>query len=342
MKRLLNTLYVTTQSSYLAKEGETVSVRVERETKLRVPIHALDGIVCFGRVSASPQLLALCGERDVTVAFMSEQGRFRARVVGPVSGNVLLRREQYRLADTPAATAEIARSVLIAKVANCRTSLQRALREREQESNADLTTAVEELAVVGRRLAACDDLDQLRGLEGEAARVYFGVFDQMVRVHRGEFFLRERSRRPPLDKLNALLSFLYTLLAHDTVSALEGVGLDPQVGFLHRDRPGRPSLALDLMEELRPLLADRLSLTLINRRQISPERFTVSESGGVLMDEKTRKTVIQAYQQRKRDTLTHPFLEEKMEVGLLPHAQAMLLARRLRGDLEGYPPFLWK
>ena len=343
MKRLLNTLFVTTQGAYLAREGETVLVRVERETKLRVPIHTLGGIVCFGQVSCSPALMGLCGEKDVLISFMSHRGRFLARVQGPVSGNVLLRREQYRRADDPEASAEIARTVVAAKIANCRTVLLRATRDRPTDPNAP---ALEQAA---RRLAGSLDqvrrplgLDVARGVEGEAARTYFGVFDHLIAAQKEAFFFHGRSRRPPLDNVNALVSFLYTMLVHDVTSALEGVGLDPAVGSLHRDRPGRPGLALDLMEEFRPFLPERLALSLINRQQIKPEGFRTSETGAVEMDDATRKTVLVAWQERKQEEITHPFLEEKVAVGLLPHVQAMLLARHLRGDLDAYPPFLWK
>ena len=343
MRQLLNTLFVTTQGAYLSREGEAVLVRVEHENKLRVPIHTLGGIVCFGQVSCSPPLMELCGDRNVAISFLSEQGRFYARVHGPVSGNVLLRREQYRRADIEAVSSEIARAVVIAKIANCRTVLLRAVRDRP---DAPEVVAIE---AASRRLARLLDelrqpapLEVVRGREGDAARTYFEVFDHLIAAQKEDFFFRERSRRPPLDNVNALLSFFYTLLAHDVTAALEAVGLDPAVGFLHRDRPGRPSLALDLMEEFRPIFADRLALSLINRQQIRGKGFRKTESGAVMMDDATRKEVLVAYQKRKQEEIQHPFLNEKLGVGLLPHVQAMLLARYLRGDLDGYPPFFWK
>ena len=342
MKRLLNTLYVTTQGAYLAHEGESVLVRVEHETRLRVPIHTLGGIVCFGQVSCSPPLLGLCGDRDVTVSFLTEYGRFLARVQGPVSGNVLLRREQYRRADDEKVSAEIARAIVIAKVANSRIVLLRGARERPEAAATVLSEAAHHLADILTSLQEPAALDTVRGREGEAARVYFSVFDHLIAAQKGDFFFRERNRRPPLDNVNSLLSFLYTLLAHDVVSALETVGLDPAVGYLHRDRPGRPGLALDLMEEFRPFLADRLTLSLINRQQIRGKGFNRTETGAVQMDDQTRKEVLVAYQKRKQEEIQHPFLGEKVEVGLLPHVQALLLARYLRHDLDGYPPFLWK
>jgi CRISP-associated protein Cas1 len=343
VKRHGNTLYVTTQGAYLAKEGEAVAVRLESETRLRVPIHNLGGIVCFGQVAVSPFLLGFCGERGVAVSWLTEHGRFLGRFAGPVSGNVLLRREQYRRSDDLAASAELARAFVTAKVANSRTRLFRALRDRpEGPGTAALQAAGQELGRCLQALREALPLDTVRGIEGQAARAYFAVFDSLITQQKDAFFFRERSRRPPLDAMNALLSFLYTLLRHDTTSALETVGLDPAVGWLHRDRPGRPSLALDLQEELRAPLADGLALSLVNLRQVTADRFTRHESGGVVMDDATRKTVLVAYQKKKEETIVHPFLGEKTTVGLLPHLQALLLARSLRGDLDGYPPFLWK
>lgn len=342
MKRLLNTLFVTTQGAYLSKTGETVLVNVEKETKLRVPIHNLGSIVCFGNVGCSPFLMGLCGERNVTLSFLSQHGRFLARVHGPVHGNVLLRREQYRRADDAGACEQVARAIVTAKVANCRIVLQRSVRDKPELAQTGITRAQEEMLSHLQELQNVEDMDRIRGIEGIAASAYFGVFDHLIAANKDHFFFRERSRRPPMDNVNALLSFLYTLLVHDVESALEAVGLDPGVGFLHRDRPGRPGLALDLMEELRPYLADRLALSLINRQQVKASGFAKQEAGAVMMDDDTRKTVLVAWQERKKEEITHPFIQEKMQVGLLPHVQAMLLARHLRGELEGYPPFLWK
>lgn len=343
MKQLLNTLYVTTQGAYLAREGEAVAVRVEKETKLRVPIHTLSSIVCFGNVSCSPFLMGLCGESNVALAFLTESGRFLARVHGPVSGNVLLRREQYRWADLEPRASEVARPVVLAKIANCRTVLLRALREKtDAEGVDDLEQAAKRLGWLLQTVAGAAGLEEIRGHEGDAARVYFGVFDRLIAASKDEFFFRGRNRRPPLDNMNALLSFVYTLLTHDITAALETVGLDPAVGFLHRDRPGRPSLALDLMEELRPVIADRLALSLVNRRQVQGSGFKKAESGGVTMDEATRKEVLVAYQKRKQEEIQHPFLNERVAFGMTMHVQAMLLARFVRGDLDGYPSFLWK
>ena len=343
MKRLLNTLYVTTPEAWLSREGETIRVEVEGEKRLQVPIHNLGSIVCFGQQVLSAPLMELCTQRNVTLTFLSRSGRFMGRVHGPVSGNVLLRREQYRRADSVSGSLEIARSVVAAKVANARGVLQRTLRERDEEAmKTALSKAIRRLGEILTDIPTAPDLDTLRGHEGEGARVYFQVFDHLIFHEKEAFYFRERNRRPPLDNMNALLSFIYTLLTHDTVSALEGVGLDPAVGYLHRERPGRPSLALDLIEELRPPLADRLALALVNRRQVKPSGFIKQESGAVWMDEDTRKEVLVAYQKRKQEEITHPFLGEKIAVGLLPHVQSLLLARHLRGDLEVYPPYFWK
>ena len=343
MKRLLNTLYVTTQGAYLHHEGKSVLVSVDGEVKLRVPVHTLQGIVCFGRVSLSPSLMGLCAEHQVSTSFLSHNGRFLARVVGPVSGNVLLRREQYRRADNLKESAEIARALVMAKINNSRVVLQRALRSHPQEpADSELASVINHLACLLKGLESPQPLDTVRGIEGEAARKYFEVFDHLIITQKEDFFFRERNRRPPLDNMNALLSFLYTLLAHDVTSALESVGLDPAVGFLHRDRPGRPGLALDIMEEFRPYFADRLALSLVNLKQVNGQGFQRTETGAVLMDEDTRKAVVVAYQNRKQEEITHPFLREKIAVGLLPYSQALILSRYLRGDVDGYPPFIWK
>jgi len=339
MRKLLNTLYVTIPHAYLSKDGETVLVQVERETRLRVPIQTLEGIVCIGLVSMSPPLMGFCAEHNVGVSYLTEHGRFLARIQGKIHGNVLLRREQYRRSDNAEASSAIARSVLLAKVANCRTSLLRSARER---TSATLDAACVQLGQSLRLLESAETLEILRGLEGDAAKTYFSVFDEMILQQKNDFHLGERSRRPPLDNVNALLSFLYVLLAHDVASALESVGLDPAVGFLHRDRPGRASLALDLMEELRPVLADRLALSLINRRQVTAAGFSRSDSGGVTMNDTTRKEVLVAWQTRKLEEIVHPFLNERIPFGLIPYAQALLLARYLRGDMDSYPSYFWR
>ncbi len=342
MKKHGNTLYVTIQGTYLSKNGETVDVLQDNSSLLRVPLHTLDSIVCFGQVSVSPFLMGACAERDVAVSFLTENGRFLACVRGPVSGNVLLRREQYRRADDLKSSAEMAGSFLAGKIANSRSILRRAARDHPDRMNADaVSEAADRLTGCLRQMRGVA-LDGLRGIEGDASRHYFGVFGELITRDRDEFPFKVRSRRPPLDRVNCLISFLYTILCHDCRSALESVGLDPQVGFLHRDRPGRPSLALDLMEEFRAFICDRLALSLINLGQVKPGGFRFSGSGAVLMDDVTRKAVLVAYQKRKQDVVEHPFMKEKMPIGLLFHVQAALLARRLRGDLDGYPAFIIK
>lgn len=343
MKKFLNTLYVTTQGAYLNKDGEAVVVNVEKEVKLRVPVHTLGGIVCFGNVMCSPFLMHHCAENNVAVGFLSENGKFLARVQGPVNGNVLLRREQYRKADDKQMSAAIARSVVLGKASNARTVIQRALRDHGDKEGMDqLENAVKRLGALMTLLAGEKDLDSVRGREGDISRTYFSVFDRLIVAQKEDFFFKERNRRPPMDNMNALLSFVYTLLAHDCTGALEAVGLDPQVGFLHRDRPGRPSLALDLMEEFRPFFADRLALSLVNMKQVQGKGFRRTESGAVEMDDETRKTVLVEYQKRKQEELTHPFVEETGSLGIFFHLQAQLMARHIRGDLDGYPPFVWK
>jgi len=343
MRKLLNTLYVNTQDAYLARDGETVQVRIDREVRFQIPIHNLEGIVVFGHSGVSPALIGLCAERGVALTFLTEHGRFLARLVGPISGNVLLRRRQYHLADDPAASLCLASAFVTAKIANARSVLRRCIRDHEHAvAVRDILRATETLTVLIGRAQSAQSIDDLRGIEGEAARTYFSVFDHLITDQKSDFFFRGRSRRPPLDRVNALLSFVYTLLLHDTRSALEAVGLDPAVGFLHKERPGRMSLALDAMEELRPSLADRLVLSLINRRQVTAKGFVVRETGAVTMDEDTRKTVLVAWQKRKQEKIRHPYLNENILVGLLPYAQSLLLARFLREDLDGYPPFFWK
>lgn len=346
MRRQLNTLYVTTEGAWLRKDGANIVMEVEGEVRARLPVHMLESLVCFGRVLVSPPLLGYCAEQGITTCFLTPNGKFLARVEGPVSGNVLLRREQYRRTDDPAACVAIVRHILLGKLHNQRAVLGRALRDHgdklEEPHHAALTRAHLRLARISDKLHTIASVDLLRGLEGEAAQAYFGVFGHLVRVDHPDMQFSLRSRRPPLDAFNALLSFLYTLVTHDCRSALEGVGLDPAVGFLHRDRPGRPSLALDLLEEFRPLMADRLALSLVNLRQVTERDFQKLDNGAVLLREEARKQVLTVYQERKREDLRHAFLNEKAPIGLFPFLQAQLLARHLRGDLDAYPPFLWK
>lgn len=343
MKKHLNTLFVTTDGAYLAKQGQSILVRVEKETRLRVPLHNLDGVVCFGRVGLSPAIMGACAEANVTISLLTQYGRFLAAVVGYSPGNVLLRREQYRVADDEAKSCCVARSIVAGKIANARSVLMRAVRDRSNAAgDCPFATTIQKMAGQLEMVRYCESLAEVRGVEGEAARGYFGVFDHLIGGGKPDFSFAGRVRRPPTDPVNALLSFLYTILTHDARSACESAGLDAAVGLLHRDRPGRPSLALDLIEEFRPFLVDRLVLSLVNRRQVAPSGFRKTESGAVEMDDKTRKQVLTAYQKRKQDTITHPFLNEKTTVGLLIHLQARLLARHLRGDLDAYPPFVWR
>ncbi len=346
MRRHLNTLYVTTEDAWLSKDGENAVVKADGKECGRVPMHLLGGIVCFGAVGATPALLGHCADLGVCFSFMSRNGRFLARVEGPVSGNVLLRRSQYRATDDGAMNTAMVRHLVTGKILNQRTVVRRALRDHGENSAGEtrdrLKACERRLTDAVQRGTRAHGADNLRGIEGEAARVYFEAFSDLVRSEEPAFRFCRRSRRPPLDPMNALLSFLYALLVHDCRSALETTGLDPAVGFLHRDRPGRPSLALDLMEELRPVLADRLALSLVNRRQLSAGDFDAALSGAITLREDARKTVLIAYQERKKDEIMHPFLKEKTTFGLVPFVQAMLMARWLRGELDGYPPFLWR
>ncbi|ARN56662.1 CRISPR-associated endonuclease Cas1 [Sedimentisphaera salicampi] len=339
---MLNTLFVTTQGAYLSKKGDTVLVNIDREVKLRVPIHTLSQITCFGQISMSPFLMGLCGEKGVSVSFLTENGRFLARVNGPVSGNVLLRKAQFEFQQKNGKTSKLAGKFVTAKIANYRAVLQRALRDNPENKSDELNKASKYMKSSAFVALESESLDIIRGIEGEAARTYFSVFDHLILCQKEDFKFTSRSKRPPLDKINAMLSFAYTLLVNDVRSALESVGLDPAVGFLHSLRPGRPSLALDIMEELRPIFGDRLILSLINRKQITSSGFKKTESGAVEMNEETRKLLINAYQKRKQDEIIHPFTKEKIKFGLLPHLQAMLLARFLRAEMEDYPPYFWK
>jgi CRISPR-associated protein Cas1 len=346
MKKHLNTLFVTLEGAYLRKDGAAVEIRHEGESKLRVPLHNLDGIACFGwDISCSASLMAACAEAKVSLSFHTPHGKFLACSNGFTSGNILLRREQYRRADHEPASVAIAANMIAAKLANTRQVLMRAARdhgEKSAERAIALTQAADFLAVRISLISRATSLETLRGIEGDSAAAYFAVFPHLMTNHDPSIAINGRSRRPPLDPVNALLSFLYVLLMHDCRSALESCGLDPQCGFLHRDRPGRPSLALDLMEEFRAFLADRAALSLINRQQITPRDFDIKENGAVLLKDDSRKKVLTAWQERKQDEITHPFLDEKTTVGLLPHLQARLLARHLRGDIDAYPAFLMR
>ena len=343
MKQLLNTLFVTSEDIYLSLEGENVLANREKEVIARYPLHTLQTIVSFSYSGASPALMGACAQRGIGLAFCTPRGRFLARVCGESSGNVLLRREQYRIADDSQRSCEIARNMIFGKLSNGASSIQRTLRDHAPRvADCGLEDAARKVKELLPLVLEVSDLEALRGLEGVGAAAYFGVFDHLLLNRKEDFFFHGRNRRPPLDRVNAMLSFAYSLLAHDCASALESVGLDAYVGFLHRDRPGRESLALDLMEELRPCMADRFVLTLVNNRVVKPEDFQVQDRGAVLLTDEGRKKFLKAWQERKRDILTHPYLNEKMSWGLIPYVQALLLARYIRGDLDAYPPFLWK
>ena len=340
---LLNVLYVQTQGAVLHLDHDTVRVEADNETKLRAPLLRLSGIVVFGQVTITPFLIQRCAEDGRSIVWLDRHGRFKARVEGPTRGNVLLRRAQHLALSDPEHPWRIARQMVAAKIQNSRQLLLRAAREAASDDDRTVLAATaEQCADVLRRLREAQSLDVVRGAEGEAARAYFQAFGYMVRVDRERFAPDGRTRRPPLDRMNALLSFLYALLRNECASALEGVGLDPQVGYLHALRPGRPALALDLMEELRPVLADRLALTLVNRRQLQAEDFEEMPGGAVQLTETGRRTVLVAYQRRKEEEVEHRVLKQKVPLGLIPHVQARLLARHLRGDLKDYPPFLYR
>ena len=343
MRKLLNTLFVTTPDAYLSRDGENVVVKVENSERFRIPVHNIEGIVSFGFLGASPSLMALCAERKVALSFVSDYGRFLGRVSGSVSGNVLLRREQYRVADDEFRSLALARLFIAGKITNSKTVLQRAIRDHSGRLNiVALEEAIAKLVIKQKQTLKARHANELRGYEGEAAMVYFSVFDHLILHQKEDFFMEGRSRRPPLDYVNAMLSFAYTLLMHEVRAALESVGLDPCVGFMHVDRPGRQSLALDMMEELRPFFADRLVLSLINRKQVAGNGFVKQPAGGVIMDDATRKEFITAWQKRKQEEIIHPFLEERIPIGLLPYSQALLMSRYLRGDLDNYPVFINK
>jgi len=341
MQPLLNTLFVTTQGAYLKKDHERIAIELPEGQHKELPLLHLDSLVLFGRVMLTPALLRWCGENGRQVTFLDRHGRFYGRLVGPKSGNVLLRLDQYRLAGQPDQAVHLARNIVAGKIHNCRNSLLRSRRDSNSDQDRErLQQTADHLAASLQALPAKSDLDQVRGAEGDAARAYFGALSNMIVADREHFTFEARVRRPPTDPVNSLLSFLYAILLHDCVAAAEGVGLDPQVGYLHAPRPGRPSLALDLMEELRPVLADRLALTLINRQQVQPDDFQRREGGAVTITDKARKTILQAYQRRKKQEVQHETLRRSVQLGLVPHLQARLLARTIRRDMEQYPPFI--
>lgn len=343
MKRLLNTLYITSPDRYLSLDGENVVILEKNEVVGRLPLHNLEMIVTFGYTGASPALMGACASRNIGLVFLSGNGRFLARVVGEVYGNVTLRKEQYRRSEQEDQSLWIAKNCILGKVYNSRWILERAARDYPIRLDTEkLRNKSGYLASSLLKIRDCKSASELRGLEGEAASVYFSAFDDLILQQKEDFHFAGRNRRPPTDEVNAMLSFAYTLLTSMCASALETVGLDPYVGFFHTDKPGRKSLALDLVEELRSIMADRFVLTMINRKTINKDGFLRKENGAVVMNDQARKIFLAAWQKKKQDMITHPFLGEKVEWGMVPFAQAMLLARYLRGDLEEYPPFFWK
>lgn len=343
MKKLLNTLYVTSESSYLALDGENVVVLDGGHEVGRLPLHNLEGIVSFGYRGTSPALMGACAERNISLCYLTPQGKFLARVTGKIKGNVILREQQYESFLDEDKSLGIAQNCIVGKIHNARWVLERATRDHSMQIDVErVKKASEYLKNSLDYVRNCKSKEELRGFEGEAAKVYFGVFNELILQQKKDFNFQGRNRRPPLDNVNALLSFVYTLLTNTITSALETVGLDPYVGYFHTERPGRVSLSLDLIEELRPVLAERFVLSLINKKMITKKNFKKKENGAVLMDDVARKIVLTEWQNKKKETITHPFLKEKVEWGMVPYVQAMLLARYLRGDLDGYPSFLWK
>lgn len=338
MRILLNTLYVTTPEAYLSKDGLNVVVSVKQDEVFRIPVHNIEQIVTFGYMGASPGLMKLCADNGVGLTFLSPQGRYISRSQGPIRGNVLLRKAQYRLSDEPSYALHLSKLFIAGKIQNYRNILRRFVRDNGSDEAVEI--AAESLLRCKRKVLNADNADSVRGIEGEAANYYFGVFPRLILNQKADFAFDGRNRRPPKDAVNAMLSFVYTLICNDMASALETVGLDPYVGFLHTLRPGRVSLALDMMEELRAYLGDRLVLSLINRKQISIKDFLKQGDEGIVMTDSGRKTIISAWQSRKREQITHPYLNEKVSIGLLPYIQSMLLARFIRRDLEDYPVFL--
>lgn len=343
MKKLLNTLYITSENKYLSLDGENVVIKEEGTELGRMPLHNLEMIVTFSRAGASPALMGKCADNNISIVFLTPSGSFLARVEGKTKGNVLLRKKQYEVAADEQESLKIARNTIVGKVYNGRWVIERTIRDHSLQTDAD------KLKIVSERLRdkipdirISNNKDQLRGIEGELASQYFSVFDELILQQKEDFYFHERNRRPPLDRVNALLSFVYTLLASMMAASLETVGLDPCVGFLHGDRPGRYSLALDMMEELRPALADRFVLRLINKRMVGKTDFIEKEDGAILLTDDARKRVLDEWQKRKQEQIIHPYLKEKIQWGMVPYMQAMFLARYLRGDIDAYPPFLWK
>lgn len=343
MRKLLNTLYVTSENSYLGLDGENVVVYDDKKEIGRVPLHNLEGIVSFGYRGTSPALMGACADKNISLCYLTPQGKFLARVTGKVKGNVILREQQFSSTKDEKISLEIAKTCILGKVYNARWVLERASRDHPMQIDVEAVKhASLQLKSFLEYIEAAKSMDQLRGYEGEAASIYFGVFDELILQQKKDFVFQGRNKRPPLDNVNAMLSFVYTLLTNQITSALETVGLDPYIGYMHTDRPGRASLSLDLIEELRAVMADRFVLSLINKKIVNGKNFTRKENGAVLMDADLRKKLLSEWQNKKKEIITHPYLKEKIEWGMVPYVQAMLLARFLRGDLDGYPVFLWK
>lgn len=343
MKKLLNTLYVTSENSYLGLDGENIVVYDDKKEIGRLPLHNLEGIVSFGYRGTSPALMGACVEKNISLCYLTPQGKFLARVTGKIKGNVVLRQQQFLSSRDEKISLDIAKNCILGKVYNARWILERAIRDHPMQIDVEaVKSSSVKLKEFLEYIQNANSIEQLRGYEGEAASIYFGVFDELILQQKKDFQFHGRNRRPSLDNVNAMLSFAYTLLNNQITSALEVVGLDPYVGFMHTDRPGRTSLSLDLIEELRAVMADRFVLSLINKKIVNGKNFTQKENGAVLMDFDTRKKLLSEWQNKKKEIITHPYLKEKIEWGMVPYVQAMLLARYLRGDLDAYPVFLWK
>lgn len=343
MKRLINTLYISNPDYYLSLDGENIVARMKDDEVGRIPLHNIDSIITFGYTGASPKLMGYCADKNISITFLSNNGKYLATICGQSKGNVILRKEQYRISDNPLMSVRIARNIVTGKIYNSKWVIERAIRDYQLRLDTDkLKEQSMYLSNALKNIRSIEQIEQLRGIEGEAASVYYSVFDDMILQQKDQFIFDKRNRRPPMDRVNAMLSFSYTLLMIMCRTALEAVGLDAYVGFMHTDRPGRASLALDIMEEMRAVFSDRFVLTLINKRIISASGFHEKENGAVIMDDETRKTVISAWQDKKQEQIIHPFLNEKIEWGMVPYVQSLLMARFIRGDLDEYPPFLWK
>lgn len=343
MRKLLNTIYLTQNDTYISKEGETIVFRLHNDKILQLPVHNIEGLVIFGNTTITPQMVQLCSEYKIHVSFISQTGKFLVKIQNPISGNVRLRKNQYNISDDKQESLKIAKNFCAGKIYNSRVVLRRLVRDHSESIDVPkIESACDNMYRTLNHLVNVTSLQELLGKEGDAAKQYYGVFNELILRKENSFIFNGRSRRPPLDEVNALLSYFYTLLSHECEAALECVGLDPQVGFYHQIRPGRSSLALDIMEELRPYIVDRFVVSLINNNQVNLNDFFIKENGSVLLVKESKSKFIQLWQQRKQEVIIHPFLKEKMEIGLIPYAQALILARYVRGDIDSYPPFLMR